>query len=205
MQSRIRCSLAAFGFAAVIAPSPGDAVGIPSAVAPMQRGAQLLRPAPLPPTLPAPPMLGRARMLRAPTPCDVPPFAEGGPGVPYLVVDGMPMAGQPFRVQWSTKPTSPDDMPGWPAMLFVSFERIAPLPLDALGAPGCHLQVNPDFIMVPSVGSILTQQAGRVNLDWTPGSSLIGQDFFSQLLVIAPGANGAGLLLSPALHVTIGG
>ncbi|MCB9878307.1 MAG: hypothetical protein H6835_11975 [Planctomycetes bacterium] len=157
------------------------------------------------PTTPPPPLVvGRARRLRSPSPCDVPPFVQGGPGVPYFVVEAAPRAGHPFRVQWSTKPTSPTDMPAWPAMLFVSFEAIAPVPLDAVGAPGCHLQVLPEFVLLPMVDSILTQQGGRVNLDWTPAASLIGQDFYSQLLVFEPGVNGAGFLLSPALHITVG-
>ena len=47
---------------------------------------------------PAPPFTyGRARMIHAPTPCDVPTFSEGGPGAPYFVADGVPRAGRRAR------------------------------------------------------------------------------------------------------------
>lgn len=204
MHTRNRRLLAALAAAVCLSAAPVSSVGGPSSgvALPTSTAGGTFAAAPL---LPPPGnVVGRARRLRSPSPCDVPPFVQGGPGVPYFVVEGTPRAGQPFRVQWSTKPTSPSDMPAWPAMLFVSFEAVDPVPLDALGAPGCHLQVLPEFIMLPSAGSILTQQGGRVNLDWTPSASVVGQDFYSQLLVFEPGVNGAGFLLSPALHVTIG-
>jgi hypothetical protein len=147
---------------------------------------------------------GRARMIHAPTPCDVSSFATGGPGAPYFVTDGVPRAGMPFRVDWTTKPTSPGEPPAFPAMLLVSFQIQAPTPMDVVGAPGCHLMVEPEFIMVPHAGSILTQSGGRVRLDWTPHASVIGQEFYSQLLVTVPGGNAGGFLVSPALHVVVG-
>lgn len=147
---------------------------------------------------------GRARMIHAPTPCDVPSFAPSGPGAPYFVTEGVPRAGMPFRVDWTTKPTSPGEPPAWPALLLVSFQLQAPVPMDVVGAPGCHLMVVPEFLMVPHAGSILTQSGGRVRLDWTPQASVIGQDFYSQLLVTVPGANAGGFLVSPALHVVVG-
>tara|TARA_R110002073_G_scaffold261948_3_gene424850 strand:- start:994 stop:1428 length:435 start_codon:yes stop_codon:yes gene_type:complete len=143
-------------------------------------------------------------MIHAPTPCDVPTFSEGGPGGPYFVTDGVPRVGQPFRVDWSTKPTSPSESPAWLAMVLVSYELATPHPLDALGAPGCHLMVSPEHIMMPREGTALTQFGGSVRLDWTPRVGLAGYSFYSQLLVSAPGVNTAGFLLSPALHVEVG-
>ncbi|HEB54028.1 MAG TPA: hypothetical protein ENI87_12305 [bacterium] len=154
---------------------------------------------------PPPPAYGRARMIHAPTPCDVPTFAPGGPGAPYFVADGLPQEGQPFRVEWTTKPTSPGALPAWPAVLLVSFELATPLPLDTVGAPGCWLMVEPDYIMVPQYGSILTQAGGSVRLDWTPNQSLVGSEFYAQLLCAASGVNAGGFLVSPALHVVVGG
>lgn len=160
--------------------------------------------APAQPVMPPPLKYGRARMIHAPTPCDVPAFSEGGPGAPYFVADGWPRAGQPFRVDWSTKPTGPGDSPAWPAMLLVSYDLSAPMPLAALGAPGCHLLVQPDFIMTPKPGSILTQFGGCISLDWTPRGGLVGFTLYAQLLVSAPSVNTGGFLVSPALHIQVG-
>jgi len=181
---------------------------LPLALAPLAFGALLLSPAArvAPPAPPPPniPIYGLARMIHAPTPCEVPAFSEGGPGVPYFVTEGFPRGGWPFHVQWSTKPTVPEDLPAWPAYLFVSFELMTPTPLDAVGAPGCYQLVESDFVMIPTAGGILTQQGGRVHLDWTPHPGLAGQVFYAQMMVLVPGVNAAGLLVSPALHVVIG-
>ena len=64
--------------------------------------------------------------------------------------------------------------------------------------------VEPTFVMVPGPGSILTQDGGRVCLEWTPQPALVGQTFYAQLFVEAPDVNAAGFLLSPALHVVVG-
>lgn len=158
------------------------------------------------PILVAPPPFvhGRSRMLHAPTPCDVPTFSVGGPGAPYFVASGIPRAGVPFRVDWTTKPTGPGTLPTWPAMLLISLDPSLPVSLEVAGGPGCYLMVEPDHIMVPKPGSILTQSGGCVRLDWTPNHGLIGTDFYAQLLVNAPGINAGGFLVSPALHVQIG-
>ena len=155
-------------------------------------------------TMPPPLIYGRARMVHAPTPCDVPTFSEGGPGAPYFVANGLPQAGEPFRVDWTTKPTSPGESPAWPAMLLIALDPMAPMSLASLGAPGCHLLVQPDFIMMPEPGSILTQFGGCVSLDWTPRVGLVGFEFYSQLLCTAPSVNTGGFLVSPALHVQVG-
>ena len=94
--------------------------------------------------------------------------------------------------------------PAWPCLLLVSFELSAPTPLAAIGAPGCHLMVAPDHVMVPKSGSILTQSGGHLRLDWTPNQSLVGTGFYSQMLCYAAGVNAAGLLVSPVLHVVVG-
>lgn len=149
-------------------------------------------------------MYGRARMIHAPTACDTSTFGFGGPGAPYFVADGWPRANRPFRVDWTTKPTMPKEMPALPAMLFISFDMMTPASMDTLGAPGCWLMVPPDNVMVPQPGTILTQDGGRISLDWTPQISVIGENFYAQLYVHAPGANAAGFLLSPVLHAQVG-
>ena len=147
---------------------------------------------------------GHARMVHPPTPCDVPTFAPGGPGAPYFVSAGVPHAGQSCRVVWTPGPTMPAEPPALPAFLMVSLRRVDPRPMGPAGATDCYLMVEPDFIMVPKPGSILTQSGGTVRLDWTPHESVIGQDFYGQLLVYAPGVNPAGFLVSPMLHVVVG-
>lgn len=155
-------------------------------------------------TPPPPFQYGRSRMIHAPTPCDVPTFSMGGPGAPYFLTSGIPRANVPFQVSWSMKPTIPGSLPAWPALLLVSLDPSAPVPLAVAGAPGCHLMVQPDYIMVPHAGSILTESDGCVRLDWTPNAGLIGIEFYAQLLVSAPGVNAGGFLVSPALHVQVG-
>lgn len=181
-------------------PEVGAATLEAAAAAPGDRAA--VRPGPLLP--PPDPIRGRVRMLGARTGCTVPPFSPGGPGVPFFVADPEPRVGYPFRVQWTTKPTAPGELPSWPTMLALSFDPMTPLPLFWLGAPGCHQIVPLDVVLVPASGTILTQQGGRVFLDWTPGPGLGGTEFYGQLLVLAPGTNAASLLLSPAMQVLIG-
>jgi hypothetical protein len=188
--------VAVFVFSASAAPIL-EAAGV-QAVGEAGPEARLSAPVPPPPLV-----LGRARMLHPATHCDVPPFAEGGPGIPYFVADGVPQVGQAFRVQWTTKPTVPAPPPAWPALLFVSFHRVS-IPLAAIGASGCVLGAAPEFVMVPHAGSILTQDGGRIYLDWTPGMAVVGLEFYSQLLVQAPNTNAAGFLLSPVLHAQVG-
>jgi len=171
--------------------------------------APLPSPTPLPVSAPVaspPPQVtyGLARRIHPPTPCEVPTYSQGGPGAPYVIADGVPRAGRPFRVVWTTKPTVPTETPAWPAMLLISFELTAPVSLTSMGAPGCHLMVDPEYIMTPHAGTILTQAGGRLCLDWTPKASVIGQHFYAQMLCYAPGVNAGGFLVSPVLHSIVG-
>lgn len=169
--------------------------------------AHAARPLPAAPPVHSPPpphTWGLARRIHPPTPCDVPTWSEGGPGAPYVVADGVPRVGQPFQVEWTTKPTVPGEPPAWPALLLISFELTAPTSLTPLGAPGCYLLLEPEYIMTPHSGSILTQTGGRLRLDWTPKPGLVGQHFYAQMLCHAQGVNAGGFLVSPVLHAIVG-
>jgi hypothetical protein len=178
----------------------GPSAGAPSSALPTGTA-----PAPAP-NAPPPPqhVYGLARRIHPPTPCDVSPFSEGGPGAPYVVAEGVPHVGQPFHVEWTTKPTVPGEPPAWPAMLLISFELTSPTSLAPMGAPGCYLMLEPEYIMTPQAGTILTQSGGRLRLDWTPKPGVLGQYFYSQMLCYAPGVNAGGFLVSPVLHTIVG-
>ena len=155
-----------------------------------------------PTAAPPSPVWGRARMLHPKSHCHVPPFAPGGPGIPYFEVGGLPRVDEFFLVQWSTKPTVPSSPPAWPAALLVS-PVLLDTPLDAFGAPGCHLQLRPDMLLLPG-SNVMLQSGGLTFFGWVPPASQLGLHFYAQLLVAAPGVNAAGLVVSPALQIEIG-
>jgi hypothetical protein len=151
-----------------------------------------------------PPMLGRFRVLHAPDACR---SAIVGQGNPLVSTDGFPMPGRPLHIEWTVNPTEPyeDDRPAFVLMWFDSAE---PFDLTPHGQPGCHLWAPPDprhFVkMLPRDGGILRQDGGRISLNWTPGPQWAGRKIYTQLVVMSPGANALGWLLSPGLECWVG-
>lgn len=81
---------------------------------------------------------------------------------------------------------------------------IADLPLPGLpigGAPGCNLLVNPLFFF-----NFATDAAGTASLPIAVNDPLlVSQRFYTQWLVLDPGANAASLVLSRGMNTKIGG
>jgi hypothetical protein len=73
-----------------------------------------------------------------------------------------------------------------------------PIDLSALGMTGCRLRVSPDLI-VPVTGT-----PARADLPIPPDPALTGALFHQQALVLDPGANPAGAVLSDAVTAVIG-
>ncbi|MBK8098138.1 MAG: hypothetical protein IPK26_13585 [Planctomycetes bacterium] len=77
-----------------------------------------------------------------------------------------------------------------------------PLPMDLtpLGMPGCMLNITPETTV------LLTGNNSRAtaNLPVPNTASLLGQHLFQQALVLAPGANAAGLVVSDSVRAVVG-
>lgn len=112
-----------------------------------------------------------------------------------------PWLGDLFSVELSGEPPNAS---AWMATGFSdrSWGAVAlPLDLSPLGAAGCQLRVEPHvwYAMARTVHGRL-----RWSLTIPTTSSLIGMSFYNQALVLAPGANPLGALLSNAMHGVIG-
>lgn len=150
-----------------------------------------------------PPVYGNVRISVVGTSC-LP--AQGGNPI-ALPPSSVPVAGRRFLMRWQTEvfPRGPRSV----AMLCsVRSTLPAPVLLNDRGMPGCLLQLDPDFLVVPqqTEGGLLRHvpATGEVILDWVPDSSLIGQQFALQLLVAVPDANASGHLLSNLVVLTVG-
>ncbi|MEZ5966956.1 MAG: kelch repeat-containing protein [Planctomycetota bacterium] len=77
-----------------------------------------------------------------------------------------------------------------------------PLPFDLglVGAPGCSLRVGLDVVLPMQVASGSATQAFLV----PASSALLGRTLFQQAIVLAPGVNAAGVVLSSARAALIG-
>lgn len=148
-------------------------------------------------TLTSTAVTGVAVVHQPKTTCQV---AGGGP---VVLPVGRPIAGQPFRVQWSTKPTVPPEPPARDTWLLWSQRPATPAKLDQWGYSDCWLMVNPDNAMAPQPGTILTREGGRTFLDWTPPIWSAGQQLWLQLILVEPNAPGR-FVLSPALELVVG-
>jgi hypothetical protein len=124
----------------------------------------------------------------------------GGPVVHATI--STPIAGRPFRFDWSVEALQP---PAVAVSLLVSLRDLPQPIIPGASAPGCRLMVHPDYLLVP--GSELltyTPATGVVSLNWTPPVELVGTVFRTQLLVARPNANGLGHLLSAPVHFEVG-
>jgi len=78
--------------------------------------------------------------------------------------------------------------------------KCSPLDLAFMGAAGCRLDIEFPIIVSLAVGS-----TGSLSVPWSvPNtSSLVGQKFYAQSLVAAPGANPAGAVTSNAVAIVV--
>jgi len=131
-------------------------------------------------------------------------------GLPAVYCVDRPVIGEPHRVQWNTRPTVPPDPPTRLCVLLVSPHKAEARAIP--GANGCMLMVHPTWRFVPTANTLVTQDGGRVFLDWTPPATLSGVTLYMQLLVADFGAdldqNGEvdwrQITVSPMLELTPG-
>lgn len=151
---------------------------------------------------PAPTVYGNVREIRARTICQ--PAVPASNPVPGSY--NRPVVGQEFVLKWHVEVLNP--RPRAVSLLCSTQPPPAPAPLDAYGAPGCVLLVQPDFVLVPqqATSGLLTYSptSGVVTLRWTPPVHMLGQRLTAQILVAVPGANQAGHLLGPAVEIIVG-
>ncbi len=131
-------------------------------------------------------------------------FATTGPGCAGIAApslratapSSLPWLGRPFSVQVANAPGAGVMMVG----NSISQWGAVPLPLDLtrFGITGCSLLVGPLASTAIGFGSVWTAQIPNA-----PG--LLGQTFYLQALVAAPGANPAQLLVSGAGAAQVGG
>ncbi|GEM_PF-406962 len=94
------------------------------------------------------------------------------------------------------------------AILYMGFSKRSwgrislPLPLDALGAPGCKLLVAP---LIPLAVPVGLKGTAYLTLPIPPSPAYSGVRLFTQWVIHAPRANKLGLVLTNGLETRIGG
>lgn len=126
----------------------------------------------------------------------------GVTGDPWIRLGGgtQPVLGQSFEIEVENLPATSAPV------LFYSLQNQAwlgqplPIPLDGLGAPGCSIYLPPvEFVPVPNSG-------GRIDMTVpvTDDPSLVGFEYFIQVLVPDPTANAAGAAISNLARIQLG-
>ncbi|MFN7591564.1 MAG: hypothetical protein ACK5UQ_24075 [Planctomycetota bacterium] len=111
-----------------------------------------------------------------------------------LVPRDTPKIGHPLKVTLF-------DLPVDIALLAMGFGKPAtPVSLQAFGMPGCSLAINPDALAA-LVGA---NHQARFELPIPNKPPLVGLRFYHQALVLDPGANGFGAVVSDAAEGVIG-
>ncbi len=99
--------------------------------------------------------------------------------------DNRPWIGEPWRLDTSYLPVSPTTL--W---VGIGLQPFAPVALDPFGIPGCWWSSSPDLVFAVHVPT----DPWPIFVQVPPLSLLIGYRLEVQALVVAPGANAAGLL-----------
>ncbi len=135
-----------------------------------------------------------------PNPVIVGPRTEPRVGTPLVVSWQLSCVSPPPLVIDANGETSPPIV-----VMLMSFSPME-TPVGSEAAPGCYLLVNPEHLLAPQPTGWLRYDSGRqlVTLDFTPASGLEGVSIFTQLLVIRPDANKAGMIVSKGLELHIG-
>ena len=119
----------------------------------------------------------------------------GSNGVPALSAAAGPRLGQNYdHTLANLNPTIPV------AVLVLSLQQVAPVPLAVIGMPGCTAYIGPDVLLT------LNATAGSANFVLAiPNTlALVGQSVFTQGLSLDPNVNAASLTTSNALDGRIG-
>lgn len=145
-----------------------------------------------------------ARVIKPKTECvvDWPTRYYDGNAVRVLATP--PVAGRECFADFRRTFTHAPVFPSW--LLLSTKAPGAPVALDSLRMPGCWLLVNPEGLqaLAPSPDSLLRETGQSVRLTWTPPRSIVGAEFWLQLVWVDPHANGVGTMWSPMLHWRVG-
>ncbi len=92
------------------------------------------------------------------------------------------------------------DLPQNLAIMLFGWSRTPPTPLASYGMPGCDAHVSPDgaFLLLGQNGQ------ARYELPIPDARALVGLRFFNQAVVLDPGANAGGAVVSAAAEGVIG-
>jgi hypothetical protein len=122
------------------------------------------------------------------------PGCQGtAPAVPYLGTSARPWLGHSFDLILSSMPAP------YAASLYIGAGQTA-VPLDALGMPGCVLRTSP----VANLSLAGSGGMAAITIPLPPAPFLIGAQLDNQAIVLAPGANALGILVSNGLELTFG-
>lgn len=121
-------------------------------------------------------------------------------GLPIVTLRERPIAGKPFSIGWTTRPTAP--FPNYRTALLVTLKpppAAQPLP----GGRGGMLMVPPDYVFKAGQVPWLTQDSGNVRFDMTFIPALAGLRVWLQL-VVADSRVPSGATVSPMVELVVG-
>ena len=139
------------------------------------------------------------------TPAWYTPFGSGCAGTAGLPV----LASAPLQLPWigtSVEVRVQPIPPGAPTVMILGSSKSVfaggslPLGLGFLGMTGCSLLVSPD-VVVPMASR---EGAATLTLTIPASAALAGSAFHDQALIVDPGANAAGLIVSNGQEAAIG-
>jgi len=130
-------------------------------------------------------------------------IAKVSGGLPIVVPpEAGPVAGQPFRLGWTTRPTA--RFPYARTALLASTNKPPVEPPEIPGGLGAVLQVPPDYVLVPGVAPWLTShEDGHLELNITFVPELAGLRLWVQL-VVEDARTPAGVTVTPMVELVVG-
>lgn len=122
---------------------------------------------------------------------------------PVIQAGGLPAIGRALPVSLSALPSSTTVATLGLGASSASLGALPlPMPLDFLGMPRCWLLQ--DLSLIPSYPMALSGASATTNLPIPNDPALRGVQVFTQGIVLAPGANPAGVVLSGGLRLLVG-
>jgi len=124
-------------------------------------------------------------------------------GLPIVVPPRAgPVAGQPFRLGWTTRPTA--SFPYARTVLLATTTKPTAKPAAIPGGAGAVLQVPPDYVLVTGSAPWLTShEDGHVELGITFVPALAGLRLWVQL-VVEDARTPAGVTVAPMVELVVG-
>jgi len=118
-------------------------------------------------------------------------------GLPLIVIKNRPVAGIPWRVGFTTRPTDPVNAEVALLVTFTPPPEPAPIP----NGRGGMLMVPLKQSIRPAPNSVLTQYRGDIEANITFRPEHVGVEMWAQMIVRDPRS---GVTVSPMLHIRVG-